>query len=296
MTDHLTKREREITALISLLDDPDDTVIPIVRERLKSLKPDISTLQAIKSKSCGNDLFMYRLDRVIAELRMSSITNELEAWHSERDPELLKGLWLVYRTLFPNADYEEMEEVCMNMVKDVWMELTDNKTAVEKVHLYNHIFFHRIGFSVEDPFLSESLPAFLDKALERKQANPVLFGLLYLDVAFRAGLPIRAMLFPGGFFPVCVDENDRILFYINVFNFGEIFGIDQLITFLKDFGISIPRERFVFCNTFALAGIYAESLYFVAGNVGDKEMEQKMEQLLKLFGDERVLLIEEDEE
>jgi|GEM_PF-269665 len=292
----LDNRRGEMAALISLLDDPDDSVVPVVRERLKSLKPNIFTLQAIRDRSVDNALLVFRLDRMIAEIGMSDISKELDAWHNERDPELLKGLWLVYRALAPEVEYAEMADRCMDMVKDVWMELSDTKTVVEKIHLYNHIFYHRIGFHVEDPFLTESIPAFLDKALEHKKANPVLLGLLYLDVANRAGLPIRAMIFPGGFMPVCVDENEHVLFYINIFNTGEIFGKEQLISFLQDFGISISGDRFVFGAPFSLAGIYAESLYYIAGNMEDKEMEEKMEQVLTLFGEERILLIEEDDD
>ena len=286
------EREQEITALISLLDDPDSNVTPIVRERLKTLRPNICSLLAVREDCVHNALMTQRLDKVITD----QILNELSAWQQEDDPELLKGLWLVYRMVRPHLEYKEMEEGCMDMVKDVWVELSDDKTSVEKVHLYNHVFYHRIGFKVEDPFLSESLPAFLDRALEKKQANPVLFGLLYLDVAYKAGLPIRAMVFPGGFLPVCVDENERVLFYINIYNAGEIFGHEQLAAFLNDFGLSIPKERFFLGDTVTLVATYVESLYFIAAHVGDREMEQKMEQALTLFGDERILIMEEDDE
>lgn len=296
--ERIEKRERaqEIATLLSLLDDPDDAILPIVTEKLRLLKPNISTLLAVKRRYGENAILHYRVNRMIADLRKQELTCAFDAWRNERDPELLKGLWLVYRALFPDVAYEVLEHGCMDMAKEVWMELTDNKTVVEKVHLYNHVFYHRIGFRVEDPFLSEFELALLDKALENKQANPVLFGLIYLDVAFRSGLPIRAMAFPGGFLPVCVDENERFLFYINIYNTGEIFGKEHLTTLLSDFGISIPQERFTLCDVFTLVGIYAESLYVIADYIGNKEMEQKMEQVLKLFGNERFLIMEEDDE
>jgi len=294
--EHVETKEREIATLVSLLDDSDDAVLPVVTERIKNLKPNIATLLALSNVYGNNGVMTRRLGRIISEIRTNDVFRELEAWRCERDPELLKGLWLVYRMINPEVTYQEVEEVCMDMAKEVWIEITDNKTAVEKVHLYNHIFYHRIGYKIEDPFMCELPPARLDKALSQKRANPVLFGLLYLDIAFKCGLPIKAVVFPGGFMPVCVDESERILFYINIFNNGEIFQIEQLIHSLKDFGISICKERFVFGKTVTLAGIYAESLYFIVESVGNKEMEQKMEQLLTLFGDEPVLFVEEDDD
>lgn len=296
MDDVAGKREQEIATLISLLDDPDDSILPVVTDKLKILRPNVAMLLAIKGQYRENAILHYRLNRMIAELQKHEVEKDLDAWSREDYPILLKGLWLVYRTIFPDVKYEPLEEMCMDMAKEVWVELTDNKTAVEKVHLYNHVFYHRIKFGIEDPFLCTFEAACLDKALARKQANPLLFGLIYLDVAFRCGLPIRAMAFPGGFLPVCVDENEQFLFYINIYNTGEIFGREQFCDFLSDFGISIPQERLVLCSDFTLAGIYAESLYFLADSIGNKELEQKMEQVLKLFGNERFLIMEEDEE
>jgi len=294
--EHFGAKEREIATLVSLLDDSDDAVIPVVTEKIKNLKPNISTLLALSNVYGNNGVMTHRLGRIISEIRKNDLFNELDSWRCERDPELIKGLWLVYRMLFPDLSYEWIVDACMDMTKEVWMEITDDKTAVEKVHLYNHVFYHRIGFKVGDPFLSEPSMAFLDRALERREANPVLFGLLYLEVAFRAGLPIRAVVFPGGFMPVCVDENEQILFYINIFNTGEIFGVEQLITFLKNFGIPISKEQFFFGDAFTLAGIYAESLFYIGGCEGFPEIEQKMEQILTLFGEERFLLMEEDDD
>ena len=294
--EHWGKQGREIASLISLLDDPDDAIMPTVTEKLRLLKPNISMLLAIRSKFGENAILCYRINRMIADIRKHELERALDVWRLEPDPVLLEGLWLIYRALFPDVSYEALDYVCMDMAKDVWMELTDHKTAVEKVHLFNHVFYHRIKFKVEDPFLSDFESACLDKALEQKRANPVLFGLIYLEIAFRCGLPIRAMAFPGGFLPVCVDEHEQFLFYINIYSSGEIFGKEQLAAFLHDFGISIPQERFELCDVFTLTGIYAESLYFLADSIGNKELEQKMEQVLKLFGEERYLIVEEDDD
>ena len=290
------KREREIAALVSLLDDSDDAILPVVTERLKSLKPNISALLTLRKTYSDNDVMSYRIGKIINEIRSSNLLWEIELWQQERDPELLKGLWLVYRALFPQAQYRTMADICMEMAKEVWVEITDNQTALEKVHLYNHIFLHRFGFKVDDPLLFEFEGAFLENALVKRNANPVLFGLIYLDVAYRVGLPIRAVVFPGGFMPVCVDENETILFYINIFNTGEIFKVEQLISLLREFGIIIHRDHFFIGNAILLSSIYAESLYYISGNKGNSEIEQKMEQIIKLLGDKRFLLIEEDDE
>jgi hypothetical protein len=282
--------------LISLLDDPDDSVTRVVRERIANMGfPIAGILQNVMRRS-ENQVLTRRLKRLIADIELDHVFDELCAWREGRDPDLLKGISLILQVVSPSASFDRIFEIVLDISKEVWLELSDQKTMMERIHLFNHIFYHRIRFKAVDPFLKELDKALLDRALETKQANPVLLGLLYMAVADQAGIPVCAMAFPGGFLPACIDENGRILFYINVCQSGEAFALEQLFSLLKEWGFYVTEKQFTPCDAVSLAGIYAESLYFIADNIGDKEMERRLEQTLKFFGDKRILLIEEDDE
>jgi len=286
-----------LVTLVSLLDDPDVTVIPAVRERLVRMGPPvIGMLKALRNQHRENPSLLHRLDGVIAHIQLDRDVKALLEWRNGRDPELWKGLCILFGLIRPNCNSAQISDTLVGMAREVWRELNDAQTAIEQIHLFNHLFFHRFQFTVEDPFLSNPHLAMLDYAVAQRKANPVLFGLLYLALAFHSGITVRAMVFPGGFLPACVDQNERILFYINVFKSGEVFGKEQLRLFLEDYGIFVPDREFLLCDAVTLTGIYAESLYYIAGNAGDKEMEQVMEEVLKIFGDKRILIVEEDEE
>jgi len=288
--------QKDIATLVSLLDDSDHSLVPVVRERLIGMgSPVIAILKSYRQQYRDNPKLLHRLDGVIADIQLNRATEALVTWHSGREPDLIQGLCLLFELIKPETRSEALSHSLYEMANEIWMELSDAQTAVEQVHLFNHIFYHRLGFKAEDPFLSDPMLAMLDNALNNRRGNPVLFGLIYLAFAFRSGLDIKAVVFPGGFMPVCVDEQDNILFYINIYQSGELLAKEQLRKLLADWGFVIPQKDFALCDAVALVGIYAESLYFIAGNTENKEMEQLLEEVLAIFGDKRYLIIEEEE-
>ena len=292
----MTANHKDVATLVSLLDDLDHDVAPVVRDRLIGMGPPvIGVLKSYRQQCRHNPQLLHRLDGVIAGIQANRTVEALIEWRSGKDPDLIQGMCLLFELICPEAHTAPVARALFEMANEVWMELSDAQTSVEQVQLFNHIFYHRLGFRAEDPFLSELKPALPDYAVDNRRANPILFGLIYLAFAFRSGVEIRAVAFPGGFMPVFVDDQDRILFYINIFNFGELLSKEQLHTFLSDLGFVIPQKDFVLCDTVALVGIYAESLCIIAGNMEKKEMEQVLEELLACFGDKRYLIVEEDE-
>ena len=281
--------------LLALLDDPDEAVRPVVREQLLRMGlPIVGKLR--RAQQGAEDAYMAdRITRIIDEIVLKDTLDALSAWENERDPELLKGLCLISRCIELECDYRRLWEQTFDIAKDVCVELSDAKTAVEKIQIFHHIFSHRAHFEVIDPFIQQIEAAQLQTAFSSRRCNPVVFGLFYMSMALQTGLPIRAIAFPGGFLPAYMDENENVLFYINIYKSGTLLDLAQLQQFFAEFGFSFAPEAFKYVNACALAGIYTESLYFLFGNREEKARERMMERLLTFFGDTRYLLIEEDD-
>ena len=293
--DTLIKRS-DVPHLISLLDDPDDAVALVVRNRLMSIGVPITGILRQEMRQSDNTTLTRRLGHLIANIELDQVYKDLESWCKEPDPDLLKGMCLIFNVACPEVPTNHIFDTVFDLAQEVWVELSDQKTVIERIHLFNHIFYHRIGFCVVDPFLMQFDKSLLHKAIETKQANPVVIGLLYIAAAGLAGIPVGAVVFPGGFLPACIHEDGRILFYINICQSGEVFGHEQLLAVLKDFGFPTSKNMCTCCHARTLAGIYAESLYYLAGSIGDRELEIRMEYTLKFFGEKRILFIEEDDD
>ncbi|MDR2585680.1 MAG: transglutaminase-like domain-containing protein [Prevotellaceae bacterium] len=286
----------ELSHLIALLDDPDETVSHVVSNKIMNFGLPVTGFLKKELRKSNNNVLTNRLEHLITNIELDHLFKEIEKWSKEPDPELIMGLCLISNVISHESDSAHITDTLFNMAKEVWVEMNDSQTLVEKIEIYNHIFYHRIGFRMKDPFLIDFQKAQLHNAIEIKQANPVLLGLLYIAIAQLAGIPIGAVAFPGGYIPACLRKDGQVLFYINICQSGEIFGHDQLLTILNNYGFSFPPEKFTTCNALSLTDIFAESLYFITGSIGDKELERRMEYTLTFFGDERLLFIEEDDE
>ena len=286
----------ELTHLIALLDDPDDAVSHVVRERLMNLGLPVTGMLRRAMHRSDNRTLTQKLGHLITNIELNEVYKELDMWCKEPDPDLLKGMCLIYRVASPDATCEHIVDTVFDIAQEVWAELSDQKTAIERIHLFNHIFYHRVGFTAVDPFLMQFDKALLNRAIETKQANPVLIGLLYIVTAGYAGIPMRAVAFPGGFLPAGLDQEGRLLFYINICQSGELFGHEQLVTLLTNFGFPASEDVITPCHTVALAGAYAESLYYLAESVGDNDLAYRMEHTLTFFGEKRILFMEEDDD
>jgi hypothetical protein len=288
-------KEVALHHLLTLLDDPDEAVRPVVREQLLSMGIPIVGKLRRAQQGTENAFLADRITQIIDEIVLKNTQEGLSDWEKEPDPELLKGLCLISHCIEPDCEYPSLWNQAFSIAQDVCLELSDAKTAVEKVQIFHHIFCHRARFEVVDPFMQQMEAGLMQAAFATRKCNPVIFGMYYMTLALQVGLPVRAVAFPGGFLPAYLDENGQVLFYINIYQSGNLLDLSQLQQFFAGFGFSFAPEAFKLVNACTLAGIYTESLYFLFGNREDKGREKMMEQLLSFFGDTRYLLIEEDD-
>ena len=96
------------------------------------------------------------------------------------------------------------------------------------------------------------------------------------------------MCFPGGFVPAYI-ENDKILFYMDIFRDGEIFSESKLKYYLENQGVDLDTSAFEVRDDRTLLQVYLEVLHFMYAQKEDEYFISLLDRALKLFGDERVL-------
>jgi hypothetical protein len=113
-------------------------------------------------------------------------------------------------------------------------------------------------------------------------------SLVYFLLARCVGLEVYPMCFPGGFVPSYV-ENNKILFYMDIFRDGEIFSESRLKYYLENQGVDIDTSAFEVRDDRTLILVYLEMLHFMYTQKEDEYTIAILDRALKLFGDERVL-------
>jgi regulator of sirC expression with transglutaminase-like and TPR domain len=238
--------DSELIAMISLLDDPDESVSRAVSKKLLGLPADEvprleSVWESIKDQSQQSQL----LD-LIHRIQFYHVYHGLANWLETGAHDLLDGLLWVARYRYPNLTREEILQEVETIRTDVWIALDENPTIIEKIRTLNRIFYDKHGYSGNAKHYANPENSFINEVIRTKKGNPISMACLYSLVAQRLNMPVFGVNLPQHFVLAYLDDSEEftllknsekpVLFYINAFNNGVVFSrmeIDQFLTLLK---------------------------------------------------------------
>jgi len=281
------KSEKEISALINLLDDPNEDVFRMVEENLLQQGSDIIPALEEAWESSPDKFHQERLEDMIHQLQFNGTAVEFSNWVREGSDDLLKGFYLISRFQYPELSFAEVNDPVEQIRKDVWIELNDNLTALEKVKILNHIFFKIHKFSENASNFYDPNNSYINKVLESKKGNPISLGILYSVIGQGLGLPIFGVNLPKNFILAYKDsadlyetDDEDILFYINPFKNGTVLGKREIDYFLKQHKIKPEKKFFIPCSNIDIISRVLNNL----ANAYKKEKNQnKIDQIEKLI-------------
>ena len=286
----------ELDHLVALFDDTDTFVTEQVDARLASYGPEI--VRSLRNRAerepdaATQALIVARARALNTEFKLGDFQDFIGR---ETGPlSLFEGSWILSSLFDYTLQRERYEDLFFRCSQEYLAENSDQRTGVENIRILNHIFFHRLGFTLYDVQLRDPRYAQVSEALRTRGGNPFVLSFIYLMICQVSGLPVELVCFPGGFIPVYV-ENGKELFYINVYRGGDIFLKDRLGNFLKATGLQIDTKAFRRRDESAMLTLYLESLRYIYGNRKDEKTGQIIDRALDLLGPERYLTIDEQE-
>lgn len=280
--------DTELKSIVTLLDDTDDFVIKAINKRMlgrgASVLSDLEELynreKSYKTKGLIADKIQFLSNEFVLE--------EFENMLVREYPDLERGIYLISKLIVPDIDEIYFKDLIGVLIRDLVEEINDNKTALEKMQIFNHIFYHRLLFKCGDYPVTRESTTVLTSVLSSRHGIPLSISLVYFLLARCVGLEVYPMCFPGGFVPSYV-ENDKILFYMDIFREGEIFSESRLKYYLENQGVDIDTSAFEVRDDRTLLLVYLEVLHFMYTQKGDEYIVSVLDRALRLFGDERVL-------
>lgn len=233
-----------IQALLSLMDDSDMEVYSIVTEHIcqygKGIIPHLESLWECTAENSVQE----RIELLIHQIQYQGLEQEFIDWKSG-DRKLEDGAMLVARFQYPDLNVEQLKEKILKLWKTVWLELNDQLTSFEQLHILNSILYHfyklegaTYSYKNEDFFL-------LNKVMEKRKGNALSNGILFQIVAQQIGLPVKAIHVPNhyllGFFKkknnVHWPEKNMlgkdILFFIDATT-GNVYNRHDMLQYLED--------------------------------------------------------------
>lgn len=280
--------DTELKSIVTLLDDTDDFVVKAINKRMLGRGVSIlSDLEVLYNKEKS-----YKTKGLIADkmqfLSNEFVLDELGKMVNEDYPDLERGIYLISKLIVPDIDEIYYKDLLGVLISDLVKEITDEKTALEKMQIFNHIFYHRLLFKCGDYPITRESTTVLTSVLSSRHGIPLSISLTYFLLARCVGLEVYPMCFPGGFVPAYI-ERDKILFYMDIFRDGEIFSESKLKYYLENQGVDIDTSAFEVRDDRTLLLVYLEVLHFMYTQKEDDYFTELIGRALSLFGDDRIL-------
>lgn len=237
-------KEEKLQALIALLDDPDQAVFEQVeKELLQEDATIIGQLEQIWETSLDH-LLQSRIENLVQQIQFRETSKKIKSWSKQMNVDLFEGFFLISQYQYPELKVKAIKSKIQKISSDVWLEISNKLTSIEKITVLNHLFYDVNKFSVNMANLHSPQNCYLNQLLETKKGNPVSIAILYALVARELGFPVQLIDFPRNPLLAYIDPetarkahgqdyNSPVLFYINPSNKGAIIGRKEIDFFLK---------------------------------------------------------------
>lgn len=287
----LQSQDKELNALISLLDEPNEDVFLQIRDKLMYYGVDaIPVLENAWDNSFDN-FIQDRIEEIIHNIQQNQLFQELKEWAENYHFDLLKGFYLISKYQYPDLDYKSLEDKVEIIKRDIWLELNSGLTALEKVKVINHIFFEIHGFKGNKANIDAPQNYFANNLIESKKGNHISLGILFIIIAQKLGIPIFGVDLPQHFVLAYVDEvheekysvldENEVLFYINPFNKGAIFTQNEIEVYIKHLELEKKDSFFKPCNNITIIDRLIENLINTYKKMGYNDKVDELKELRK---------------
>jgi regulator of sirC expression with transglutaminase-like and TPR domain len=284
---------KEVIALITLLDDPDDGIYSEVKNRFIVLGPPAIPHLETAWENSFDALMQKRIEGIIHTIQFKALQYALKYWAENEQDDLFKGCSIIARYQYPDLDENKLKKQLHQIKQDVWLELHDDLTALEKVKIINHILFevHQFGGNISNYHAPQN--SFINVVLETKKGNPVMLSIIYTLICKELNIPVYGVNLPQHFVLAYVNDlanlfdpshktlSDNILFYINPFSKGLIFSQSDIDSFIKQLKIEPETKYYLPCSNLDIIKRILNNLIFSFDKMGYAEKVKELKDLDK---------------
>ncbi len=284
--------KNEINALIQLLDDPDLNVFQVIKNKLSQQSIEVIPILEKAWENSLDELFQTRIENIIQKIHQSHIKNKLQKWSDGGQHDLLEGATIISQFQYPDIKPQDIFDQIEQIKKDIWLEINENLTALEKIKIVNHIFFSVYKYSRSKVSYNNTQGFFINHVLKTKKGSPITLGIIYASVCQQLDIPIYGVTLPKNFILCYKDKMqpafdkefaEGVLFYINPFNRGIVFGKKEIEVFLKQQKLENKKAYFQPCNNKdTIIHLVNEIIAFYDNNT-DKTKADEYRLLLKIL-------------
>lgn len=193
------QNNKEITALLHLMDDPDAEVFETIAGRLldygKAIIPRLEQLW----ESTLDETVQLRIENLIHRALFQELQKNFAAWARKKNASLLDGALLVANYRYPELDKDMVLSEIETAQKNIWLELNHYLSPLEQVNVINSILYSYYKIQGADNVNKDADLYCLNHLLDSKRGNSFSIGILYLVICETLDIPIFGVNLPRQF-------------------------------------------------------------------------------------------------
>lgn len=242
------QQTKELTALFTLIDDPDEEVYLTVSDKITEFgKGIIPNLENLWENTLSEEV-QTRIELLIHRLHFKDLVSDLTEWKNSAYHDLLFGALLVSKFQYPDIHTTPVLQEIEKIRRNIWLELNSFLTPLEQANVLSSIIYNYYNLRGAEVNYEHPDDFFIHKVLESKKGNAISNGIIYqvmcelLDINARIiNIPKQMIL---AFYHSDYDHaaykghpQEKIHFYVDALN-GNAYSHKDIENYFKK--ISVP--------------------------------------------------------
>lgn len=244
---------REISALMTLIDDPDAEVFETISDRIISYgKPIIPNLEHLWENT-PDEIIQEKIELLIHRLHFQDLQSDMTHYGQAGCLDLMEGLLLVARYQYPDLINNGVLQEVDKIRKNIWLEMSSYLTALEQVNIINRIFFSYHKYKGVEVSYQHPEEFLVNKTVETKRGNAVLNGVIYQHLCQLLDIPVKVIRIPRQYLLAYFDtsyeyfstkkEDKGIHFYVDPMN-GNIYTHKDVENYFSKISVPLTSSYF----------------------------------------------------
>lgn len=279
---------KEINSLIKLLDDPDREIYEHIHDKILSYGGEVIEYLESAWEQAFDPIQQERIANLVHEIQFRLVKEELKLWYHGGAFDLLQGALIINKYQYPDLDEQKVINQIEAIKRDIWLQMIYDGSPAEQVKLINHVFYNIHGFSGNTSNHQDPQNSYLNQVLETKKGNQISLAIIYSIIAQKLDIPVYGVNLPQHFILAYVDETREtefeggVLFYINAFNKGFIFGRRDVDMFLKQLNLKAEKQFYEPCSNADIVRRILRNLISAYENLGSMDKVAELNELLEI--------------